>query len=300
VPPRREIVKTPGYDIVLLGGKRPGLRDLYHALLRMPWWGTLIVIVGGYLALNAIFATVYLLAGGVANLQPGDWLGAFFFSVQTMGTIGYGVMYPTTRLANVIMVAESVTGLVATALATGLVFVRFSQTRPRVLFSARVAIGLLDGVPMLMLRVGNERRNSIVDANFRVTLTRTTRTSEGVLIYRAVDLVLVRARAPALSRLWSIMHRIEPGTPLHGETPESLAAKDAELSVEVMGIDDVSLQPVFARQNYMHTNVVWGARPADAITETQSEMIVDLRKFHDLEPTEATDGFPYCYRETKG
>jgi inward rectifier potassium channel len=297
---RKEIVKTPGYDIVVTGGKRPGLRDLYHALLRMPWWGTLLTIVGGYLALNALFAIVYTLSGGVANLPSGDYLGAFFFSVQTMGTIGYGIMYPVTRLANAIVVAESVTGLVATALATGLVFVRFSQTRPRVVFSARVAIGLLDGVPTLMLRVGNERRNSIVDANFRVTLTRTMRTSEGVLIYRAVDLVLVRSRAPALSRLWSIMHRIEPGTPLHGETPESLAAKDAELSVEVMGIDDTSLQPVFARQTYMHTAMAWGARPADAITETEREMIVDLRKFHELEPTEPCEGFPYRYRETSG
>src|SRR4030095_13152183 len=159
---RKEILRTEAYNIHVIGAPAPGVRDLYHALLRVPWWATFAVIVGSYLGLNAIFAVLYLWAGGIANARPGSFVDEFFFSVQTMGTIGYGTMYPATVAANVLVVAESVTGLLATALATGLVFVRFSQTRARLVFSSKVAIGPLDGAPTLMLRVGNERRGNIV------------------------------------------------------------------------------------------------------------------------------------------
>src|SRR5205823_969491 len=138
-------------------------------------------------------------------------------------------MYPSSAAANVLVVMESVTGLVVTAVATGLVFVRFSQVRPRVQFSAKATIGRMDGVPTLTIRVGNERRNNIVDAHFRITLMRTTRTAEGVTIYRSWELPLVKERAPALSRAWMIMHRIVEGTPLHGDTRESLTTDEAEL-----------------------------------------------------------------------
>src|SRR6266568_9319957 len=144
---RAEVYRSEGYEIRVVGGPAPGLRDLYHSLLRASWWSALAAIVGAYLALNTLFAAVFLATGGVANAAPGSLADAFFFSVQTMGTIGYGSMYPATRLANAVVVAESVSGLLFTALATGLVFVRFSQRRARVAFSEQVAIGPIDGVP---------------------------------------------------------------------------------------------------------------------------------------------------------
>ena len=119
-----------------------------------------------------------------------------------MGTIWYGAMYPETRLANAVVVAESVAGLLLTALATGIVFVKFSQTRGKILFSKRVAIGPLDGIPTLMLRLGNERNNSIYDADMRLTLIRTRRTAEGLAFYQNEDLKLVKDRAPTLSQSW--------------------------------------------------------------------------------------------------
>src|SRR5438045_1838977 len=116
--PRKEILRNEDYGFHIIGGPATGLRDLYHALLSVNWWAALSVIVGGYLVLNVIFATGYLLAGGVANAESGSFIDAFFFSVQTMGTIGYGSMFPVSRLANTLVVAESVTGLIVTALAT--------------------------------------------------------------------------------------------------------------------------------------------------------------------------------------
>ncbi len=291
---RTELIRGQGYDVRVIGGRRGGWRDAYHWFLIVPWWEALGAIAVGYLALNALFACLYLLSGGVEHAAPGSFLDAFFFSVQTMGTIGYGTMEPVTRLANTLVVAESVTGLFVIALATGLVFARFSRTRGRVAFSSQLAISPIDGIPHLMIRVGNERRrNNIVDASFRLTLMRTTRTAEGVTVYRTVDVPLIRSTAPALQRSWMVLHRIDRASPLARETPQSLVAVDAELTLSVSGIDDTSLQPVHARHTWLADSVVFGARLADVVSETPEGITLDLRRFHDLEPTEPAPGFAY-------
>ncbi len=291
---RREVYKSEGYEIRVLGGPAPNVRDLYHVLLRLPGGAAIGVIVAVYLVLNAVFAGLYLLTGGIANAAPGSFLDAFFFSVQTMGTIGYGAMVPTTRLANALVVVESVTGIVIIAVATGLVFARFSQLRARVAFSTQVAFGPLDGVPSVMIRIGNERRGRIVDVAFRLTLVRTTRTTEGVAIYRNLDLPLARERAPSLARAWMVVHRIVPGSPLHGDDPASLAAAEAELTLEVSGVDEVSGQHVHALRTWSATSIAWGTRPADVLSETEDgNLLFDLRRFHDVTPTRPLPGFPY-------
>jgi inward rectifier potassium channel len=283
---RKEIVRTAAYNIHILGVPAPGMRDMYHALLRVPWWGALLVIVSSYLALNLFFAFLFLWFGGVANARPGSLADAFFFSVQTMGTIGYGAMSPASTLANVLVVCESVTGLVLTALITGLVFVRFSQTRARLIFSAKAAIGPIDGVPTLMLRVGNERRGSIVGAEFRLNFARTLKTAEGMKIYRFEELPLVRARAAALSRAWAVMHQIGEGSPLHGLDAEKLAAVEGELQLEVVGIDDTSLQPVHALHTCFAGSVAWGTRLADVLSDAPNgDIVLDLRQFHEVVPS---------------
>ena len=153
----------------------------------------------------------------------------------------------------------------------------------------------MDGVPTLMVRVGNERRNQIVGASFRATLMRTTtRTAEGVTFYRTEDLPLAHDRAPALDRSWMILHYLGPTSPLHGQTPESLAACDAELTLAVSGTDDTSLQPVHAQHTWLHHEIVWGARLADVISETpDGNLLLDLHRFHEFTSTEPTETFPY-------
>ncbi len=285
---RREVYRSEGYEIRVVGGPRSGLRDLYHLLLRVPGWAALAFIVAAYLVLNAGFATLYLVTDGVANARHGSFADAFFFSVQTMGTIGYGAMYPATRLANVLVVAESVTSLVTTALATGLVFARFSQIRPRVAFSSRVVVGPLDGTPSLMMRIGNERRGRIVNAAFRLTLARTTRTAEGTSMYRNIDVPLLRDRAPSLSRAWMIVHPIGPGSPFAGDGPESLAAAEAELTLEVTGVDEISGQPVHAQRTWLAPAFAWNARFADVLSEQpDGNLLLDLRHFHEVTPSRA-------------
>jgi inward rectifier potassium channel len=281
-----EIVRTDAYDIRILGAPRPSWRDLYHFLLRLPWWGALLVVVCSYLALNLAFALLYLWSGGVANVAPGSFADAFFFSVQTMGTIGYGTMHPTSTIANVLVVCESVTGLVLTALITGLVFIRFSRTRSRLIFSAKAAIGRIDGVLTLMMRVGNDRSGGIVGAEFRLSLARTSQTAEGATIYRFVDLPLVRSHAAVLSRAWNVMHEIVEGSPLHGLDADKLAAVEGELQLEVLGIDDTSLQPVHAVHTWFPGSIAWGARLADVLSEApDGDMVLDLRHFDEVVPS---------------
>jgi inward rectifier potassium channel len=138
--PSRILAPRSTYGIRALGDRPTPLRDFYHALLRLPWRVTFAAIAGVFLGVNALFAVAYLLTGGIAHARPGSFADAFFFSVQTMGTIGYGTLYPETPLANVLVVAESLTGLTLTALATGLVFAEFSRSTARLVFTREAVI----------------------------------------------------------------------------------------------------------------------------------------------------------------
>jgi inward rectifier potassium channel len=285
---------TTSDGIRVIGAKRTPFRDVYHAFLRIPWSAAIGLIVVVYLALNTCFALAYLASHGIANARPGSFADAFYFSVQTMGTIGYGSMYPTSPAANAIVVVESVMSLLVMAIATGLVFSKFSQPTARIVFARQAAIGPMDGVPTLMFRVGNERANQIVEAYVRVALIRTERTREGMVFYRMIDLVLTRERSPALSRSWTALHPITEASPLHGQTPASIAAAEVELVITVVGVDDTSLQPVHARHRYTHEAIVWGARHADVLSEDpDGTLVLDLRKFHHLTPTEPLPSFDY-------
>ncbi len=289
--PRRTVTED---GVSVIGAPRTTLRDFYYLFLKVRWSIAIAVIVAVYLALNAGFAGAYLAAGGVANARPGSFYDAFCFSVETMGTVGYGWMYPISAAANAIMIGESVTSLIVTAVATGLVFAKFSRSSARVVFSKYAVIGPMDGVPTLMLRVGNERGNQILEATVRVALVRTEVTKEKTKFYRMYDLRLWRERSPAMSRSWTVLHPIDRDSPLFGASPESIMRDEIELIVNLVGTDDTSLQPVHARKRYDDHEILWGARHADVLTETEDgRLVMDIRRFHDVQPTEPLDGFPY-------
>jgi inward rectifier potassium channel len=211
-----------------------------------------------------------------------------------MGTVGYGAMFPRTHPANLLVVLESLTGLVVTAVATGLVFMRFSRTRPKVRFGSKVALGSLEGTPTLMIRVGNRRRSGILDASARLTIVRTSRGKDGVAHYFSEHVPLVHERTGVLGRALTLRHVIDERSPIVRDTPESFEAGDIELALAISGTDETTLQPVHARATWSAKNVVWGARPADMFSEPESDVVrMDLRKFDDVVPTEALPGFPY-------
>jgi len=283
--------------VTVLGAPRAPFRDYHHRFLRAPWWQALSAIVLLFLALNAAYAGAYLVTGGVKHARPGSFADAFYFSVQTMGTIGYGDMYPVSELANWLVVSEAVVSLILTALATGLIFSKFSQLRPRIVFTDKITITPMDGVPTVMFRLGNERGNQIVEALLHVTMIRTQHTKEGMTFYRMFDLSLARERSQAFTRSWTAMHPIVETSPLFGMTEAQMRAEEIEFIVSVIGTDDTSFQPVHAQHRYTHEQVLWGARHADILTEKpDGSIILDLTKFHDTIPTAATAEFPYGIR----
>jgi inward rectifier potassium channel len=194
----------------------------------------------------------------------------------------------------VLVVGESLVSLTLTALATGLVFAKFSRPSARVLFSREAVVRQANDVPTLMVRVGNQRGNRIVDVHISATLTRTEHLREGELFYRTYDVELARPRALSLSRSWTLMHVIDARSPLHGCTPEALARDEAELHVMLVGLDDTSMQTMYASHTYYARDILWGARHADILSELEDgTMVVDLSKFHDTEPMSPSEGFPY-------
>jgi len=284
-----------GFDtgVVIVGDSPKPIHDLYHMWLRTTWPRAIALIAVWYLVINALFAGLYMWVGGVANSR-GDFFDSLFFSIETMGTIGYGEMTPATRAAHAVVMLESVTSLLLTALATGLVFAKFSLPMSRLAFTKKATISLMNGVPTVMLRIGNERANVIAEARVHLGMVYTEKTKEGVIMYRMADLKPVRDSTHALSRSWTVMHTIDEASPLYGMTPESLVEREVELFASVTGTDDTSLQPVHARCRYETHDIVWGARHVDILTELPDGRIqMDVSKFDEIAATTPTPEFPY-------
>jgi inward rectifier potassium channel len=281
-------------EIIVVGARRTPFTDLYHNLLGAPWWLDLVALSALFLVLNLLFAFAYLEVGGIAGAAPDSLADHFFFSVQTMGTIGYGVMHPLTSGAEALVTAEVIVGVSLVALASGMLFSKFSVPRARMQFGEWATVSPFDGVPTLMFRLGNQRASQIIEATVRVVVIRTEHTAEGMLFYRMRDLALERERSPALSRSWTVMHKIDVSSPLYGATPEALARDEAEFTLTVVGIDEASAQNLHARHTYDHSQVSWGARHADMLSELpDGRLQLDMREFHRIVPTAPTAAFPY-------
>lgn len=258
--------------------------DVYHSVLTCTWVQFFASIAVLYVVFNLAFAGLYLLDGhAIANARPGSFADAFFFSVQTMATIGYGQLYPQTLYGNLVVTLEVLLGMCSLALATGLIFARFSRPTARVMFSAVAIITPYDGVPTLMFRAANQRRNQILEAQVNVAVLRDQRTREGRQMRRFHDLALSRAHTPMFGLTWTVMHPIAEGSPLHGATPESLAAENAEIVVTLSGIDGTFAQTIYARHSYVADEVLWNRRFADILGQLEDgTRVIDYRRFHEV------------------
>ena len=277
--------QQPDSGIDVVNAPTDLLGDLYHVLLRAHWWVTMLAIAAMVLAVNVVFALVYLFTGGIANARSGSFADAFFFSVQTVGTIGYGAMYPTTRAANLAVTVESIVAIAVAAVATGLIFAKFSVPQARLEFAKNAVIYLNDGVPTLAIRLANTRGNFIVQAEVRLTMTRAEVTKEGVAFYRMYDLKLLRGWSPALGRSWQVMHPIDPSSPLHGATEASIKTQDVEVMISLAGLDENSSQTIHGTWRYLPEDLKFGFRYADMLSpKPDGRLQLDFAKLHDLTP----------------
>jgi len=259
-------------------------RDAYHYLLDASWLKLIAILIGLYVTVNTLFAIAYLeRPGSIENARPGSFADAFFFSVQTMATIGYGKLLPSTAYANLLVVLETSTGIIGLAMLTGLIFAKFSRPTARVLFSERAIVTIRDGMPCLMFRLANSRATGIVEADARVVLARTETTLEGESVRRFHDLELSRTRNSVFALTWTVIHWITETSPVYHATPASLAASEVEIIVSVVGLDESLSQTVHARHSFTSEEIVWGARFVDVISRLpDGRRQVDLTHFHEV------------------
>ena len=270
-----------------IGIERSPQKDMYHYVLKLSWPAFFGLVSVVFIFANLVFASAYLARpGSIANARPGAFEDAFYFSVQTIATIGYGGMHPATRYAHLLVVFEALTGILGIAVITGLTFTRFSRPSARVLFSNRVTLTPRDGVPHLMFRMANWRRNRIVEARLRIIMLVTERTREGEVLRRQIDLPLVRAETAIFFLTWTAMHRVDEASPVFGTgAMEALRAKRAELFLALTGFDETIGQTIHARREYALDDIVVGVRFADVLTlMPDGSREIDYRKFHDVVP----------------
>ncbi|OUL29095.1 ATP-sensitive inward rectifier potassium channel 10 [Nostoc sp. T09] len=277
-------VRDGQFHIVGLGAWYSYWRDPYHLLLTIPWTGFLLLAAVGYIATNAIFALAYLAGGNcIENARPGSFFDVFFFSVQTLASIGYGALYPKTLYANIVVTIEAMAGLMGIAVTTGLAFARFSRPTARVLFSRVAVITPHDGEPTLMFRTANQRRNLILEAQMRVYMMRDEMTLEGDYIRRIYDLKLRRNQSPSFTLTWLAMHTIDEYSPLFGMTAESLVQSNTTLVISVSGIDETVAQVVHARHTYGATQILWNYQFVNIMHDTEDgNRYIDYQSFHDV------------------
>jgi inward rectifier potassium channel len=286
---RRGVFRFGATQLRRVGSARWHWTDLYHAMLAMSWPWFFLMLGVLYVGTNVVFACAYYaVPGSVANARPGSVLDVFFFSIETLATVGYGFMNPGSVYGHVVASVEILVGMMEVAVVTGLMFARFSRPSARILFSRVAVVARFNGTPTVMIRTGNERNNLILEASVRAALVRREKTLEGQEFTRFYDLALERNTTSVFALSWTVMHKIDERSPLYGKTPAEMEAEGAYLTVSISGTDDTLNDFVHARHNYGHDDIRFGYRFVDILAERDGEVrIIDFGKFHDITPDPA-------------
>lgn len=288
---RQGLGTNAGLEVERRGMSRNGGADFYHALLASSWRSLLGAASLSYVVVNAVFATLYAAQPGAVTNAAG-WGDCFFFSVQTMATIGYGVMAPATHWAHTLVTLEALVGMLGVAMTSGLFFAKFATPQSNLVFSEVAIVGMREGVSTLQFRIANARNNRIVEASVRVSMLIDHVTAEGERLRTFRDLDLVRADTPMFVLSWLVQHRIEGASPFAQLTLAELVARNAELIVTVTGVDDTFKQSIHGRWGYTMGDLRWGHRFADVLSREGGGVILDFGRFHEsheIPPTPATE-----------
>jgi inward rectifier potassium channel len=281
-------VRAGQVEFLKVNTERWDWRDAYQWLLALSWPRFALFIAAIYVAINLIFAALYSLDGNcIAYLQPGSFVDAFFFSVQTLATVGYGHMYPQTLYGHVVTTLEIISGMFGLAVMTGLIFVRFSRPTARILFSKSIVIAPFNGRPALMLRIANLRQRSLVEAEFRIMFSRNQEIVEDDSYRYFYALKLDFERMIVFPAALTLRHTIDEHSPLFGATPQSLEASNATFVASVIGIETVIPAAVQTQQNYTWRDVRFGERFVEIYSELkEGQITVDYGRIHHTEPVQ--------------
>jgi inward rectifier potassium channel len=275
---RRIINKDGQFNV-----KRKGVnwRDIhpYLYMINVPWPLFFLYIFSGYLGMNLVFALMYWLIGAqhLTGVEPpteyGSFVNAFFFSAHTLTTVGYGNMFPQGLAANAVAAVEALFGLMTFALATGLLFGRFSRPAARLAFSEHMILAPYCDGTSLQFRVANRRSNNLMELEARMLLM-TVEAMEGELRRKYQELPLERKNVLFLPLTWTVVHPVDDASPLYGKTPDDLKRSQAEFLILIKGFDDTFYQTLHTRHSYRHDEIVWGAKFSSAFTVDESGDLV--------------------------
>ncbi|MGA2124749.1 MAG: ion channel [Xanthobacteraceae bacterium] len=288
-PPKTNTVKFGGREVVTQGLTSGFWTDLYHRSMTVAWPVFFISAALIFVTLNSGYAFLFWLGDQpIANVAADSFMDLFYFSIETLATVGYGDMHPQTHYGHLIATVEIFTGMSFMAIMTGLIFARFSRPRARFVFASQAAVATHDGRPTLMIRVANARHNILSDAVATLWLLRAVKSQEGRPLRRYYPLQLQRRENPVFALTWTIFHSIDESSPLFGLSAEDLAEADAALVLTTGGIDDSSAQRMRARKTYGHDEIRWGHRYVDITTVgDDGRVFINYEKFHDVMPEDA-------------
>jgi inward rectifier potassium channel len=283
--PRRIRVRSGQFEFVKLNAEKFDWRDTYHLILTLSWPGFAGLIFGIYLLINLVFAALYILGPhAIAEMSPGSFCDAFFFSVETLATVGYGHMYPESFYGHLIAMLEIMVGMFGLAVITGLIFVRFSRPTARIHFSKVAVIAPFDGVPHLMIRVANLRHQAMVEPEFRMMVFRNVITAEGDEVRRFRSLKLEFDHLIAFPAVLTVRHRIDEESPLFGMTSKDFQQQDIRISASITGVDTVIVAPVESFGDYNYDQIEWNRRFVEIYGQNEEgEWTVDYARIDETE-----------------
>jgi inward rectifier potassium channel len=291
VEPNQRLMNRDGTSNVQRRGI-PLLQSLsfYHELITMSWWKFNVTIFVTYLVVNILFSCLYYfgdidhLGGMQANNELEKFMEAFFFSTQTLSTVGFGRLNPEGFYDSSVAAIESMTGLLGFALATGLLYGRFSRPLAKLIFSEHAIIAPYRGIKALMFRFANPRKSQLLELEVEVNMSYVESDDSGRPVRRFISLELERKRVAILSMTWTIVHPLDENSPIAMWTMEDYIKKDCEVIVIVKAFEETFSQTVYARTSYKPHEIKNGRRFVPLIAAgPNGSVLIELDKLHDHE-----------------
>lgn len=279
-------IRVGNQELIKIGAVRFDITDPYRLAVTVSWPMFFAGLFATEILLNVCFALLYLVEpGSIANARPGGFGDAFFFSIETLATVGYGVFSPATTWGHVVSAAEIMVGLAFTAIMTGLIFVRFSRPKPNVLFADNAVVTQHEGKTTLMIRLAYVRTGLVIGAEAHAYAVLLRHTREGHTFRIPHDLKLVRSRTPLFVLTWTLMHVIDEHSPLHGMTQTDLRERDIRLTVTLQAREHALARDIFEVKIYGADEILFGVTYADTIvTANDGQTRADIRRVHLVEP----------------
>jgi inward rectifier potassium channel len=274
-----------GYDLIKHGAARYDWGDPYHIAIDLSWKSFALAFVAAEVAINLVFAALYFARPGcIANAQPDSFFDVFFFSVETLATVGYGVMAPATLYGHAVSAIEIACGMAFTAIMTGLVFIRFSRPRPKILYANQAVVTSHKRPLTLMLRLANGRLTLLTHASVRLGILLYEKNAEGQSFRHLHELHLSISSRPFFPLTWTLMHQIDANSPLFGYDAERLAQSDAQLFMTIEARDHALSAFVYDLHIYSYADILFGMHYADVVrVDEQRRSVADLTRLSLLE-----------------